>query len=208
MRPRNFEINLNEKIGKRTEITENTDVSERSGWYCDVCKCQLKDSHTYLDHINGKKHQRVLGMSMRTPNSTLNQVRQRFEYHKKRSRGEFEGKMDVAERIEMRKAKEKRQKELRKQAKKKRKLARKQAEADESYGATHNTIEDHHEYNKKNGKESNKSDEKRSKGSSSTHDKHSKKESDKVQTEYVKEGIDPEMAAMGFTFSFGGSKKT
>ena len=191
LRPRNHEINLNDKIGKRTEITEDTDVSERSGWYCDVCKCQLKDSHTYLDHINGKKHQRVLGMSMRTPTSTLHQVKQRFEYHKKRSRGEFE-EMDVAERIEMRRAKEKRQRELRKQNKKKRKLARKQAEADESYGTTHNAVDDQHEYKKRgNAKESKES-----------------KESAAEQTEYVKEGIDPEMAAMGFTFGFGGSKKT
>ena len=34
----------------------------------------MKDSLTYLDHINGKKHQRNLGMSMRIERSSLDQV--------------------------------------------------------------------------------------------------------------------------------------
>ena len=40
------------------------------GWHCSVCDCFLKDSHTYLDHINGRKHQRALGFSMRVERST------------------------------------------------------------------------------------------------------------------------------------------
>ena len=175
MRPRKFDVELKEKIGKRREITESTLDHERSGWYCHECKCQLKDSHTYLDHINGKKHQRMLGMSMKTPNSTLQQVKNRFEYHRKRSRNEFESNMDVVDRIEMRKAKEQRQKELKKQAKKRRKLAKKQAKKDEQYGTNYND---------------------------------NNKDKQSTESEYIAEGIDPEMAAMGFTFSFGGSKKT
>mmetsp|Transcript_16366 Transcript_16366/g.23089 ORF Transcript_16366/g.23089 Transcript_16366/m.23089 type:complete len:271 (+) Transcript_16366:236-1048(+) len=44
------------------------------GWHCKVCDCFLKDSHTYLDHINGRKHQRNLGYSMRIEKSTKDQV--------------------------------------------------------------------------------------------------------------------------------------
>mmetsp|Transcript_4823 Transcript_4823/g.12281 ORF Transcript_4823/g.12281 Transcript_4823/m.12281 type:complete len:349 (+) Transcript_4823:139-1185(+) len=44
------------------------------GWHCKVCDCFLKDSMTYLDHINGRKHQRVLGYSMKVERSTENQV--------------------------------------------------------------------------------------------------------------------------------------
>lgn len=32
------------------------------GWYCEVCKCLLKDSTSYLDHINGKK--RMLSLNI------------------------------------------------------------------------------------------------------------------------------------------------
>ena len=48
------------------------------GWHCKVCDCFLKDSHTYLDHINGKKHQRNLGFSMRVEKSTKDQVKERL----------------------------------------------------------------------------------------------------------------------------------
>jgi U4/U6.U5 tri-snRNP component SNU23 len=39
----------------------------------------LKDSHTYLDHINGRKHQRNLGFSMRVERSTKDQLRDRLQ---------------------------------------------------------------------------------------------------------------------------------
>ena len=48
------------------------------GWHCKVCDCFLRDSHTYLDHINGKKHQRNLGFSMRVERSTKDQVSSRL----------------------------------------------------------------------------------------------------------------------------------
>jgi U4/U6.U5 tri-snRNP component SNU23 len=49
------------------------------GWHCKVCDCFLKDSHTYLDHINGRKHQRNLGFSMRVERSTKDQLRDRLQ---------------------------------------------------------------------------------------------------------------------------------
>lgn len=48
------------------------------GWHCKVCDCFLKDSLAYLDHINGKKHQRNLGYSMRVERSTKEQVSSRL----------------------------------------------------------------------------------------------------------------------------------
>mmetsp|Transcript_108175 Transcript_108175/g.312614 ORF Transcript_108175/g.312614 Transcript_108175/m.312614 type:complete len:291 (+) Transcript_108175:19-891(+) len=48
------------------------------GWHCRVCDCFLRDSHTYLDHINGRKHQKNLGYSMRVERSTKDQVSSRL----------------------------------------------------------------------------------------------------------------------------------
>lgn len=49
------------------------------GWHCKVCDCFLKDSHTYLDHINGRKHQRALGYSMRVERSSKEQLLDRLQ---------------------------------------------------------------------------------------------------------------------------------
>eukprot|EP00956_Cyclotella_meneghiniana_P008892 scaffold12152_cov52-Cyclotella_meneghiniana.AAC.10 len=57
-------------------ITGNgvTKCSDGVGWHCRVCDCFLKDSLTYLDHINGRKHQRYLGYTMRVEKSTVEEV--------------------------------------------------------------------------------------------------------------------------------------
>lgn len=49
-------------------------VHHQAGYYCSVCDCILRDSQSYLDHINGKWHNRALGMSMRVERSTVDQV--------------------------------------------------------------------------------------------------------------------------------------
>uniref|UniRef100_A0A7S2UJC7 U1-type domain-containing protein n=1 Tax=Attheya septentrionalis TaxID=420275 RepID=A0A7S2UJC7_9STRA len=56
-------------------ITDGVSQSSTGvGWHCRVCDCYLKDSLTYLDHINGRKHQRALGYSMRVEQSTATEV--------------------------------------------------------------------------------------------------------------------------------------
>ena len=44
-----------------------------------MCDCILRDSQSYLDHINGKYHNRALGMSMTVEKSTADDVRKKFE---------------------------------------------------------------------------------------------------------------------------------
>jgi U4/U6.U5 tri-snRNP component SNU23 len=63
-------------VGGGAVVTGNgvTKCSDGVGWHCRVCDCFLKDSLTYLDHINGKKHQRYLGYSMRVEKSTAEEV--------------------------------------------------------------------------------------------------------------------------------------
>lgn len=46
----------------------------QAGYYCSVCECVLRDSQSYLDHINGKYHNRALGMNMVVERSTADQV--------------------------------------------------------------------------------------------------------------------------------------
>ncbi|OAE25486.1 hypothetical protein AXG93_1543s1000 [Marchantia polymorpha subsp. ruderalis] len=65
-------------------VTQVAPLSQQAGYFCSVCECVVKDSANYLDHINGKKHQRALGMSMRVERATLQQVQDRFDVLKRK----------------------------------------------------------------------------------------------------------------------------
>ena len=75
---------LEARVGTKSIV--NLDTGEG------LVKCKetgviLRDSAGYLDHINGKKQQRALGLSMRVERSTVDQVKARLET-KKREREE------------------------------------------------------------------------------------------------------------------------
>lgn len=90
LKARRQKVEIDSKVGS-TEIVSAEAATKTStgsitdgvtktgvGWHCKVCDCFLKDSHTYLDHINGRKHQRNLGYSMRVERSTKDQVQGRL----------------------------------------------------------------------------------------------------------------------------------
>ncbi|KAL0006157.1 hypothetical protein SO802_013718 [Lithocarpus litseifolius] len=114
-------------------VTPVAPLSQQAGYYCSVCECVVKDSANYLDHINGKKHQRALGMSMRVERASVDQVKQRFEVLKKRRVPGSFTEQDLDERILKQQQEEeerKRQRREKKKEKKKEKVAEEETEMD------------------------------------------------------------------------------
>jgi len=100
------------------------------GWHCRVCDCFLKDSHTYLDHINGRKHQRNLGYTMRTQRSTKEEVNERLKQLVRKQEAEIKP-MDLLEATDVIKMKDKalqKRKEERSKRRQEKKEAKKKLE--------------------------------------------------------------------------------
>nr|AFK41101.1 unknown [Lotus japonicus] len=121
LKHRDFEVDLESRLGKTQVVTPVAPLSQQAGYYCSVCECVVKDSANYLDHINGKKHQRALGMSMRVERASLQQVQDRFEVLKKRKTlGSFT-EQDLDELILKQQQEEEERKRLRREKKKEKK---------------------------------------------------------------------------------------
>lgn len=83
LKARDYQIDLASKLNKTQVVSVAMPLSQQAGYYCSVCDCVLRDSLSYLDHINGKWHNRALGMSMNVEQSTAEQVRARLAEAKK-----------------------------------------------------------------------------------------------------------------------------
>jgi U4/U6.U5 tri-snRNP component SNU23 len=109
LKAREGTIDLDSKVGKIEVINPTTiEGAKAPGFFCEVCMCLLKDSASYLDHINGKKRkllsipqsysyiniaytlsayfvdQRALGYGMRVEKAGVDQVKNRIEMLKRK----------------------------------------------------------------------------------------------------------------------------
>mmetsp|Transcript_38408 Transcript_38408/g.42481 ORF Transcript_38408/g.42481 Transcript_38408/m.42481 type:complete len:261 (-) Transcript_38408:61-843(-) len=134
-------VGLSEVVSAEAAATSSTctNVSDGViktgvGWHCKVCDCFLKDSHTYLDHINGRKHQRNLGYSMRTQRSTKEEVNDRLKQLVRKQEAEIKP-IDILKPADVIRMKDeelqKRREERTKRRQEKKKGKKKQEEADD-----------------------------------------------------------------------------
>ncbi|RGB30867.1 hypothetical protein C1646_656090 [Rhizophagus diaphanus] len=120
LRARTEKIVLDSNLNKVQVVQSTSIASKQPGFYCKLCDCVVKDSVNYLDHINGKKHQRNLGMSMKVERSTIDQVKNKLASLKKKEEAPKEYNLDAqVELLQKQEEEEKKRRKERKRAKKK-----------------------------------------------------------------------------------------
>eukprot|EP01065_Artemidia_motanka_P007920 TRINITY_DN13967_c0_g5_i1.p1 TRINITY_DN13967_c0_g5~~TRINITY_DN13967_c0_g5_i1.p1 ORF type:complete len:222 (+),score=56.08 TRINITY_DN13967_c0_g5_i1:116-781(+) len=98
LQARDFDLGIQETVGRVAFVNAGGKaVSDEPGWYCKVCDCVLKDSISYTNHVNGKKHQKMLGVSMRVQTAELDKVQEKLATLKEKRDIDDETKAITAE---------------------------------------------------------------------------------------------------------------
>merc|ERR1711948_1277 len=79
LKQRSVELNLEKNLGKSAVVMQHTIKPMQGGYWCSVCECLLKDSSTYLEHVNGRRHNRNLGMNMKVEKIGVDRVREKLK---------------------------------------------------------------------------------------------------------------------------------
>merc|ERR1712061_349275 len=121
LKQRTIDLDLEKNLGQSRVVTQHTIKPMQGGYWCSVCECLIKDSSAYLEHVNGRRHNRNLGMNMKVEKIGVDRVREKLKAMRKEP--EVAETEDVAARIQALEE-EQEEKKQRKKEKKKRKKGR------------------------------------------------------------------------------------
>eukprot|EP01061_Rhynchopus_euleeides_P013999 TRINITY_DN24287_c0_g1_i1.p1 TRINITY_DN24287_c0_g1~~TRINITY_DN24287_c0_g1_i1.p1 ORF type:complete len:189 (+),score=60.58 TRINITY_DN24287_c0_g1_i1:190-756(+) len=132
LKSRDRDLNLDDRVGSRTFQQGDSEANaDKSGFYCKDCDMNFKDSLSYVSHINGKKHQKMKGVSMRVERVGADAFRNKLRQMKEEKDKSEEAKMlDLKSRVAKRIADQERQELEAKQARKESKKRRRDEEGD------------------------------------------------------------------------------
>merc|ERR1712061_359824 len=79
LKQRTVDLDLEKDLGKARVVTQHTIKPMQGGYWCSVCECLLKDSSAYLEHVNGRRHNRNLGMNMKVEKIGVDRVKEKLK---------------------------------------------------------------------------------------------------------------------------------
>lgn len=112
---RQARLNVADQVGKTQLVAAGAGQGKRgksAGFYCDACDLTFKDNLQFVEHLNSKQHLVNTGESGEVRRATLEEVKERFEWLK-RKRDDEKAKevVDLSTRIEVAREQEERERE-------------------------------------------------------------------------------------------------
>merc|ERR1719382_798840 len=98
LKQRTQDLELDKNLGKSMVVTQHTIKPMQGGYWCSVCECLIKDSAAWLEHINGRRHNRNLGMNMKVEKIGVDRVKEKLKAMRKQP--EVAETEDIAARIQ------------------------------------------------------------------------------------------------------------
>lgn len=74
LKARSDDLTIDEKVNERRIVSVASGKTQQGGFYCETCDMLFRDSTSYLDHVNGRAHNRLLGMTMKVEEVTVERV--------------------------------------------------------------------------------------------------------------------------------------
>jgi len=119
LKQRSIALELEKNLGQSRVVTAHTIKPMQGGFWCSVCECLIKDSSSYLEHVNGRRHNRNLGMNMKVEKIGVDRVREKLKAMRKEP--ETVEPEDIAARIQAMEEEQEEKKRRKKEKKKKKK---------------------------------------------------------------------------------------
>lgn len=83
LKARRHELSLEAKVGRTLTIAKDASGAvsskNKSPFFCSVCDVDFNDSHSYVDHLNGKRHNRILGMNMKVEAVSADRIKAKLD---------------------------------------------------------------------------------------------------------------------------------
>ena len=112
---RKARLNVADQVGKTQLVAGGAGQGKRgksAGFYCEACDLTFKDNLQWVEHLNSKQHQVATGQSGEVRRATLEEVKERLEYHKRKKEDEKANEtVDLSSRIEIAKEQEEKERE-------------------------------------------------------------------------------------------------
>ncbi|GAA5817702.1 hypothetical protein MFLAVUS_011253 [Mucor flavus] len=127
LKAREERINIEQNVGK-IQVVQAADSRKQPGFYCKDCDVTIKDSVTYIDHLNGRKHLNNVGISNKVEKADLSSVKERLALLKRKKENPQQEEYNLDERLASIKQQEEEERQKRREKKKQKKEHHKKKE--------------------------------------------------------------------------------